>query len=405
MNARSSGPPDKPVVLVVDDSPAYLGMMGAALEATYIVRVADSGRRALQLAAQEPHPELILLDVLMPDMDGHAVLTALRQDMRTRDIPAIFFTSLQEPGDELAGLSEGAADYIVKPAAPAVVLARVGVQIELKRMRDRLHEHNIALELEIECRNRLEQALQDTIADLEAFSYSVSHDLRAPLSAVNAFAVSLLETEAAALSERGRHRLERIVAGSARMNRMIDDILACSRAERAEMRWQTVDLAAIAADVVTEMRDAWPATEVAIGPLPTVHADGCMARQILANLIGNALKFSGNREGARVEISAALVRGVAEITVHDNGAGFDMAYSGKLFGLFQRLHSEAEFPGTGVGLAIVKRLVSRHGGSIRAESIQGQWTSFRFTLGPRSTVAAPQSQSQCAEPALLIEPD
>lgn len=388
MNARSSGAPDKPVVLVVDDSPAYLSMLGAMLEDAYTVRVAASGRRALQLAALEPHPDLILLDVLMPDMDGHAVLTALRQDIRTRDIPAIFFTSLQEPGDELAGLSEGAADYIVKPAAPAVVKARVRAQIELKRMRDSLHEHNIALELEIECRKRLEQALQNTIADLEAFSYSVSHDLRAPLSAVNAFAISLLETEADALSPRGRHRLERIVAGSTRMNQMIDDILACSRAERAEVRWQTVDLRAMAAEAVAEMRHAWPATEIDIGPLPAVHADGFMARQILDNLIGNAFKFSGAREGARVEISATQVRGITEITVRDNGAGFDMAYSGKLFGLFQRLHTDAEFPGSGVGLAIVKRLVSRHGGSIRAESVPGGWTTFRFTFGPRSAVTA-----------------
>ncbi|MDF2465580.1 MAG: multi-sensor signal transduction histidine kinase [Ramlibacter sp.] len=393
MNARSSGPPDKPVVLVVDDSPAYLSMLGAMLEDAYTVRVAASGQRALQLAALEPHPDLILLDVLMPDMDGHAVLTALRQDIRTCDIPAIFFTSLQEPGDELAGLSEGAADYIVKPAAPAVVKARVRAQIELKRMRDSLREHNIALELEIECRSRLEQALQNTIADLEAFSYSVSHDLRAPLSAVNAFAISLLETEADALSPRGRHRLERIVAGSTRMNQMIDDILACSRAERTEMRWQTVDLGAMAADTVAEMRHAWPATEVDIGPLPAVHADGCMARQILANLIGNAFKFSGSREGARVEISATQAGGIAEITVRDNGAGFDMAYSSKLFGLFQRLHSDAEFPGSGVGLAIVKRLVSRHGGTIRAESVPGGWTTFRFSFGARSAVTATEPAS------------
>jgi two-component system sensor histidine kinase/response regulator len=402
MNASSSsGPPGKPVVLVVDDSPAYLSMLGAMLEDTYTVRVAASGRRALQLAALEPHPDLILLDVLMPDMDGHAVLTALRQDIRTQGIPTIFFTSLQEPGDELAGLSEGAADYIVKPAAPAVVKARVRAQIELKRMRDRQREHNLALEREIECRSRLERALQETIADLEAFSYSVSHDLRAPLSAVNAFAVSLLETEADAMSPRGRHRLERIVAGSARMNRMIDDILACSRAERAEMRWQTVDLGAMAAEAVAEMRHAWPATQVDIGALPLVHADGCMTRQILANLIGNALKFSGGREGARVEVSATQVRGVAEITVRDNGAGFDMAYSSKLFGLFQRLHSDAEFPGSGVGLAIVKRLVSRHGGSIRAESVPGGWTTFCFTLGPRSAVTATPPAS--TEPSLSIQ--
>jgi two-component system, sensor histidine kinase and response regulator len=378
----------KPVVLVVDDSPVYLNLLGAMLESTYTVRVADSGRRALELAGQEPHPDLVLLDVLMPDMDGHAVLTTLRLDARTRDIPAIFFTSLQEPGDELAALSEGAVDYIVKPAAAAVVKARVRAQIELKQMRDRLHEHNAALQREIECRTRLEQALQDTIADLEAFSYSVSHDLRAPLAAINAFAVSLQESESAALSPRGQHRLSRVIAGSARMNKMIDDILACSRAERAEVRWQLVDLRAVAAEVVAEVRHAWPATEVVIGALPEVRADACMVRQIFANLIGNALKFTGGRTDARVEIDATSAGGKTEIRIRDNGAGFDMAYACKLFGLFQRLHSDAEFPGTGVGLAIVKRLVSRHGGSIRAESVPGGWTTFRFTLGPAATDAA-----------------
>ena len=396
----------RPVVLVVDDSPDYLNLLGSILAPAYHVRVADSGRRALQLAAQEPRPDLILLDVLMPDMDGHAVLTALRQDARTRDIPAIFVTSLHEPGDELAGLAEGAVDYIVKPAAPAVVLARVRTQIERKQMRDRLREHNAALQREIECRTRVEQALQDTIAGLEAFSYSVSHDLRAPLSAINAFAMSVQETESAALSPQGRHRLARVVAGSARMNGMIDDILACSRAERTEMRLAPVDLGAVAAEVVAEMRHAWPATEVVIGALPRVLADGCMVRQILANLVGNALKFSGGRPGARVEIDAPAGGDITEIRVRDNGAGFDMAYSGKLFGLFQRLHSESEFPGTGVGLAIVKRLVSRHGGSICAQSVPGGWTTFAFTLGAASmavAVAPPRPSPPVRVPANSLQ--
>ena len=178
----------KPVVLVVDDSPEYLSLMGELLESSYAVRVANSGERALQLARQEPHPDLVLLDVLMPDMDGHAVLSALRRDPGTREIPVIFFTSLEAESEELAGLSEGAADYIVKPAAPALVQARVRAQIELKQMRDRLRERNDALQDEVERRKRLEQALQNTIADLDAFSYIVSHDLRAPLDAISAFA-------------------------------------------------------------------------------------------------------------------------------------------------------------------------------------------------------------------------
>src|SRR6185369_14074485 len=372
---------DKPMVLIIDDAPEYLSMLAAMLESTYAVRLASSGGRGLRLALQEPRPDVVILDVLMPDMDGHAVLAALRADPRTSDIPVVFMTSLAQIGDEVAGLAEGAADYIVKPAPPNVLRARVRVQIELKQMRDRLRERNAALQLEIERRNQVEQALQRTIAELEAFSYSVSHDLRSPLSAINAFAVSLLESESAALTQQGQHRLERIVAGSRRMNKMIDDILLCSRAERSEMRLQVVRLDVMVAEIVAELHYAWPATRIGIGQLPEVYADPTMLRQILTNLIDNALKFSGGRSDAQVEIEAHTVDNVTEVWVRDNGAGFDVAYGYKLFALFQRLHSDAEFPGTGVGLAIVKRLVSRHGGSVRADSVPGGWTTFCFTLG------------------------
>ena len=378
----------KPVVLVVDDSPEYLSLMGELLESSYDVRVAKSGERALQLARQEPHPDLVLLDVLMPDMDGHAVLSALRRDQRTREIPVIFFTSLEAESEELAGLSEGAADYIVKPAAPALVQARVRAQIELKQMRDRLRERNDALQDEVERRKRLEQALQHTIADLDAFSYIVSHDLRAPLDAISAFAAAVVESDAHTLSDRGKHRLERIAVGSRRMNMMIDDILLYSRSNRSQMCLQTVDLAAMVADVVAQMGDE-PATRFRVGALPPVCADPAMLRQVLANLIGNARKFSSVCADAQVEVEARTLDGVTEVTVRDNGAGFDMAYRDKLFGLFQRLHGESEFPGTGVGLAIVKRLVARQGGTVAAESVPGGWTTFRFTLPARRSRRRP----------------
>jgi signal transduction histidine kinase len=244
-----------------------------------------------------------------------------------------------------------------------------------------LEARNVALQASVEQHSRTEDALQRAMAEMEAFSYTVSHDLRAPLAAIHAFAGALVESEAADLSERGRHRLERIIAGAQRMERMIDDILACSRVERAEMRCCEVDLNALAAEVIAEAKPLWPRAAIVVEPLPVVGGDANMLRQIFANLIGNALKFSSVRADARVEISARRTDRGTQISVRDNGAGFDPAYAGKLFGMFQRLHSEAEFSGTGVGLAIVKRLVHRHGGEVSAESVPGSWTTFSFTLG------------------------
>src|SRR6185369_10136588 len=157
---------------------------------------------------------------------------------------------------------------------------------------------------------------------------------------------------------------------------------------RSEMHLQVVRLDVMVAEIVAELHYAWPATRVGIGHLPEVYADAAMLRQVLANLIGNALKFSGGRADAQMEVEANTVDNVTEVWVRDNGAGFDMAFGYKLFTLFQRLHSEAEFPGTGVGLAIVRRLVSRHGGSVRAESVPGGWTTFSFTLGGADAAAA-----------------
>jgi len=244
-----------------------------------------------------------------------------------------------------------------------------------------LEARNVALQASVEHHSRTEAALQRAMAEMEAFSYTVSHDLRAPLAAIHSFAGALAESEGAGLSDRGRHRLERIVAGAQRMEQMIEDILACSRVERAEMRCREVDLNALVAEVVAEAKPLWPGATVAVEPLPAVGGDANMLRQIFANLVGNALKFSSVRADARVEIAARRTEGGTEICVRDNGAGFDPAYAGKLFGMFQRLHSEAEFSGTGVGLAIVKRLVHRHGGHVCAESVPGGWTTFSFTLG------------------------
>jgi signal transduction histidine kinase len=220
----------------------------------------------------------------------------------------------------------------------------------------------------------------DVIAELEAFSYSISHDLREPLRAITCFAQTLQDTEAGRMSVQGRHRLERVVQGALRMNRMIEDILACSRAERCDLRRQEVDLGVLAREVVDELRPGHGRVRVEIAPLPRVPGDTALLRQVFANLVGNALKFSRGSAAPLVRVDAVDAGAAVEVRVHDNGAGFDAAYASRLFQLFQRLHTEKEFPGTGVGLAIVKRVVARHGGSVRAESQPGVRTTFAFTL-------------------------
>jgi len=223
------------------------------------------------------------------------------------------------------------------------------------------------------------RSLEAANADLESFSYSVSHDLRAPLRALDGYARILLEEEAQ-LRPEGREMLDRIMANSERMATLIDDILQFSRVGRADMNWVETDMAALARAVAEELRADYPAATLRIGELPTARGDAAMLRQLWINLIGNALKFSSHVERPEIVIDSEVLDGATVFRVRDNGAGFEMAYANKLFGVFQRLHTEKEFPGTGAGLAIVKRIVERHGGRIWAESEPGRGATFSFTL-------------------------
>jgi signal transduction histidine kinase len=219
--------------------------------------------------------------------------------------------------------------------------------------------------------------------DLEAFSYSVSHDLRAPLRAIDGFSQALLEDHAAALDERGREHLGRVRAAAQRMGELIDDLLQLSRVSRAELVRAPVDLGALAREVAAELAQREPGRSVslAIGEGLRAEADRRLARIVLENLLGNAWKFTARRAAARIEVGAgAAADGAPTFFVRDDGAGFDPRYAHKLFAPFQRLHGAAEFPGTGIGLAIVQRIVDRHGGRAWAEGEPGRGAVFWFTL-------------------------
>lgn len=218
--------------------------------------------------------------------------------------------------------------------------------------------------------------------ELESFSYSVSHDLRAPLRAVDGFSQALLEDEAERLSEEGRELLHRLRAAATRMGQLIDDLLLLSRVSRTELRRAPVDVSALAREVVDELRRREPGRDVTVTIAPGLQAEGDarLLRVLLENLLGNAWKFTSKRPGATIELFAEERGGKTHYAVRDNGVGFDMAYASKLFSPFQRMHKATDFPGTGIGLATVQRIVQRHGGLIEADAAPGAGATFRFTL-------------------------
>ena len=237
---------------------------------------------------------------------------------------------------------------------------------------------------------RLNEELQRTVEglvaankELEAFSYSVSHDLRAPLRSIDGFSRVLAEQYPDRLDERGRDYLQRVRAAAQRMGRLIDDMLKLSRLGRVEMRREPVNMSEMAAAIIEELRQREPERQVAVTITPDlwVNGDANMLGILLDNLLGNAWKFTGKQPAARIEFATVTRDGERVFYVRDNGAGFDMTYAHKLFSPFQRLHSEEEFPGTGIGLAIAQRIVARHGGRAWAEGAEGQGATIYFTLG------------------------
>src|SRR5216110_3243765 len=247
-----------------------------------------------------------------------------------------------------------------------------------QRVAERTHE----LEERNEALRHNSAQLLAANTELDAFAYSVSHDLRAPLRSIDGFSQVLLEDYAAQLDEAGRESLHRVRAASQRMGTLIDDLLKLARVTRAEMRTEDVDLSGMARDIASELQRAAPERQVefAIAAGLKARGDARLLRVALDNLLRNSWKYTAKRPGARVEFASVDANGGKAFAIRDNGAGFDMKYADKLFGVFQRLHSAAEFEGTGVGLATVRRIINRHGGRIWAEGAVDQGATFYFTL-------------------------
>lgn len=245
-------------------------------------------------------------------------------------------------------------------------------QAEIESLNWELERRVVERTAELEIANR----------ELEAFSYSVSHDLRAPLRSIDGFSSLLIERGRATLDDDSKGHLRRIRAAAQRMGTLIDDLLDLSRVTRSEIHRREVDLTGLAGTILANFAAEAPgrAVEVRIGPALKAHADEGLMRVLLENLLGNAWKFTGNRADARIEFGRAMHDGQEAFFVRDNGAGFDMAYSKRLFGAFERLHAQTEFEGTGIGLATAQRIVHRHGGRIWAEGGIGRGATFFFVI-------------------------
>ncbi|MBE7460013.1 MAG: PAS domain S-box protein [Zoogloeaceae bacterium] len=270
------------------------------------------------------------------------------------------------------GLTEYAADGTPLRTVGTVqdVTAQVRAEEEIRALNDTLERRVAERTEELARANR----------ELESFSYSVSHDLRAPLRAINGFSRILQDSEEFAVSGDSRDLLERIVRNTNRMGELIDDILEYSRASQTALKRAEVDLTALARDVWDAHAAAHPGAAVRIGRLGSAWGDAATLRQVFDNLVANALKYSGKREKPEIEIGAQETPDMTTVYVRDNGTGFDMQYAGKLFGMFQRMHTDKDFPGTGVGLAICKRILERHGGRIWAEAAPDAGATFWFSL-------------------------
>jgi DNA-binding response OmpR family regulator len=386
-------------ILAVDDSETYLQRIAEALRADgYEVVLARSGEEALQLLAVQP-VDCVLLDLMMPGIGGRETCRRVKAMPDIRDIPVVMLTAVEDRETMIQGLGAGADDYIAKSSDFDLLRARVLAQIRRKQFEDetrRIREQLLRAELEaVEARAAREMAeeraklvaeLEAANEELESFSYSVAHDLRAPLRSIDGFGLALLEDYADTLDDDGKQYLAYVRESAQQMSQLIDDMLALSQVTRGEFERAPVDLSGIARAVGAELLRTAPDRQVDFVVADGLVAEGDARLVAIAfeNLLGNAWKYSGGRDEARIEVGA-MTGAAPDVPqtyfVRDNGAGFDMAYANKLFGMFQRLHSKSEFEGTGIGLATVQRVIRRHGGKIWADAAIGQGATFFFTLG------------------------
>jgi len=367
------------LLIVDDDSTKRFALRTVLAPLGENVIEASSGADALRQLLRNEFA-VILLDVRMSVMDGFETAQLIRQRPRSELTPIIFVTALDQAETDMGrGYDLGAVDFVFAPVVPAILRAKVAVFVELYKAQQELRRYRSRLESLVEERTT---ALTAINRELEAFSYSVSHDLRAPLLAFDGLSKTMLEEYGDRLDKQAKDNLKRMRGASQRMTSVFDGLQALFRLTSGEVRREQLDVTAIAKQIVKEMKAENPGREVKveIGSGIIAPGDKRLVRILLSNLLSNAWKFTSVKPAPRVEVGTEVVDGESRIFVRDNGVGFDMIYAHRLFGAFQRLHSQSEFPGAGIGLATALRIVNRHGGRIWAEGAVGEGATFYFVI-------------------------
>ena len=400
-------------------------MVGHLEAQGYRVLIAQDGEEGLQ-RAELTHPDVILLDVMMPGPSGFEVCRRLKSRSSTREIPVIFMTSLTETRDKVTGFAAGAVDYVTKPLQVDEVMARIDTHLKLHAAQTQLeeqntllamyredlegqvaertaalHEINRRLRAEVAERERAEQQVRRLNEELEArvsertaqlsaanrelqaFAYSVSHDLRAPLRVVAGYAARLMEIRRNGSEDEERHCLERIVGNTERMSALIEALLTYARAGHPAVRAEPVALEPL----VRQLTDTLAARIAAAGasvelrsPLAAPLGDATLVGQILTNLLDNALTYRRPQVSPQIRVSATLEGSMVLLQVADNGIGIAPAYQNRVFEVFERLHGADEYPGNGIGLAIVAKAARLMGGEVAVESAPGEGSTFSVRL-------------------------
>jgi two-component system sensor histidine kinase/response regulator len=374
----STRPPTS--ILIVDDDPSKTIALRSVLEplGENIIE-ARSGADALRHLLKSDFA-VILLDVRMPIMDGFETAELIRQRPASELTPIIFVTALDQAQTDMGrGYELGAVDFVFSPIVPAILRAKVQVFVELYRAQHELRRYRDQLQALVQERTA---ALTAINRELEGFSYLVSHDLKAPLLTLDTLTRSLTDTEGKQLDEGTLAQLIRLRQASQQLETLFDGMQTLFQLTGGDIRRQPVDVTKIALDAIEELRLAEPNREVDVDVAQGLRVDGDakLVRTLVRNLISNAWKFTRNEPRATIRVGSESVGGETRIFVRDNGVGFDMIYSHKLFGAFQRLHSQSEFTGEGIGLATAQRIVNRHGGRIWAEGAVGEGAAFFFVI-------------------------